>query len=47
MNDIDFCLAYECPLSEVPEDLMRVCTALDDDCESCHHRCPGTQAPIY
>lgn len=34
-----FCLAYECPLAEVPEDLMEICNALGDCCETCQHRC--------
>lgn len=35
----EFCLAYECPLPEVPEELLIVCNALGDECSTCSQRC--------
>ena len=35
----EFCLAYECPLPEVPEELLMVCELLGEDCNTCPHRC--------
>lgn len=40
MEQTDFCLAYECPLQEVPDDMIEICNLLGDHCESCDHRCP-------
>lgn len=45
MNE-DFCLAYECPLKEVPDELLRVCSELGANCEQCSHRCPGSWTPL-
>lgn len=47
MNNDDFCLAYECPLQEVPDDMLQVCSDLGCSCDSCDHRCPGSWAPLY
>ncbi len=35
MDNQSFCIAYECPLPEVPEDMLDVCHQLGDSCESC------------
>lgn len=41
MND-DYCLAYECPLQEVPDYMLEVCSDLGCCCDDCHQRCPGS-----
>lgn len=40
MNN-DFCLAFECPISDVSPEMLDVCRQLGDDCELCDHRCSG------
>lgn len=35
----EYCLAYECPLPDVPPELLTLCEALGDDCSTCSHRC--------
>lgn len=40
MNGEDFCLAFECPLSEVAPELKQVCEQLGESCDTCDHRCP-------
>ena len=40
MNN-DFCLAYECPLNEVSDELLEVCSELGCICDECDHRCSG------
>lgn len=37
----EYCLAYECPLSEVSSELLEVCSDLGCSCDSCEHRCFG------
>lgn len=39
MNETEFCLAYECPLHEVSDDLLTVCSDLGFFCETCDHHC--------
>lgn len=42
-----FCLAYECPLQEVPADLLQVCSDLGCDCDHCDHRCDESYQLLY
>lgn len=45
--DHDLCLAYECPLNEVPDELLHVCSELGCECDTCDHRCPAGWTPLY
>lgn len=47
MSNDDLCLAYECPISEVPEELLHVCSELGSECSQCDHRCPSSWIPLY
>ena len=47
MSNDDLCLAYECPISEVPEELLYVCSELGSECSQCDHRCPSSWVPLY
>ena len=38
MDKIEYCLAYECLLEEVPDYMLQVCSDLGCDCDSCDHR---------
>ena len=46
-SNTDFCLAYECPLHEVPDYLLEVCSELGDRCDECLQRCSGSERLIY
>ena len=35
MEETEYCLAYECPLHEVSEDMLSVCLELGDECATC------------
>lgn len=39
MDNNEYCLAYECPLQEVPEELLQICDQLGECCENCQRRC--------
>jgi len=43
----DFCLAYECPLQEVPDYLLEVCSQLGESCDQCAQRCSGSHRLLY
>lgn len=46
MEKNDVCLAYECPIEEVPEELLYVCSELGCECDTCDHRFPDSWIPL-